>query len=229
LLKFYFPGDVFLSETDKATYWTNFQPSQYTFRQFKAEVLAILQAEFGEREVARKNKCLRVNGNSQRVNADVVPCFEHRRLKSLYEIDAKGIEFQADSGEHINSFPEQHYDNGVAKNENTNRMFKSEVRILKNVRNELIDRKMMADNEMPSFFLECLVYNVPNFHFSKTTYREATRAVIATVWNDMGDPSKADSYTEVSELLWLFKGNTNRTHKQARDFMQRAWDFIGYT
>jgi hypothetical protein len=224
----YFPDAAFLNETDKALYWKHFSPSQYSFSQFKADVFAALTVEFDYGEVVRQNKCITVKKNSQRVNADVVPCFEHRRLKNAYEVYAKGIEFITDSGEHIISFPEQHYGNGVAKNDNTSRLYKSEVRILKNVRNELIDQRQLADNEMPSFFLECLVYNVENHNFDSASYTGATRSVIATVWNDMGDHAKANEYTEVSELLWLFKGNPKRTPKQARDFMQLAWDFLGY-
>ena len=67
-----------------------------------------------------------------------------------------------------------------------------------------------------------------NTHFQKNTYAEATRAIIATVWNEMGELEKANNYAEVSDLKWLFRGNQNRTHQQARAFMQHAWNYIGY-
>jgi len=92
-----------------------------------------------------------------------------------------------------------------------------------------VDQETITLEKMPSFFLECLVWNVlPNAHFQKSTYADATRAAIATVWNEMREAEKANNYAEVSDLKWLFKGSPNRTHQQAKDFMQHAWDFIGY-
>lgn len=230
LHKSYYFSDVSgLLEFDKAAYWKNFIGSDYTFSQFKNDVHSLLKDTFGIDSVTRKDKCIMVNGNDYRVDADVVPCFVHKRFRSLDVVEAEGIELVTDPGVHIHSFPEQHYDNGVAKNSDTGMMYKSVTRILKNVRNELVDQSKISLDNMPSFFLECLAWNVlPNTHFKKDTYTAATRAIIATIWNEMGDPEKANNYAEVSNLKWLFKGSPDRTHQQARTFMQHAWDFIGY-
>lgn len=226
---YYFPDTTGMSEADKQRYWASFISSPYSFTQFKNDVHNILVNRFGATAIERKNKCIKVKGSSQRVNADVVPCFVHKRFKTPTVIEAKGIEFVTDSGVHISSFPEQHYDNGVSKNDNTGRMYKSVVRVLKNVRNELVDQRIITLEQMPSFFLECLVWNVlPNSHFQKSTYTAATRATVVTVWNEMGDPERANNYAEVNDLKWLFRGSPHRTYQQARSFMQHAWDFIGY-
>lgn len=226
---YYFPDVSGMSESDKTTYWANFVSSSYTFTQFKNDIQNVLINKFGATAVERKNKCIKVNGSSQRVNADVVPCFVHNRFKTPSIIEAEGIEFVTDAGIHVYSFPEQHYDNGVSKNDNTGRMYKPIVRILKNVRNELVDKNIITLDAAPSFFLECLVWNVlPNTHFQKDTYSAATRAIVATVWNEMGESEKANNYAEVSNLKWLFRGNPDRSYQQARTFMQHAWDFIGY-
>lgn len=226
---YYFSDVGGLSESDKAAYWTNFVGSDYTFSQFKNDVHTLLKDTFGASLVTRKNKCIRVDGNDYRVDADVVPCFVHKRFHSLHSVEAEGIELVTDAGVHIHSFPKQHHDNGVAKNDDTDKMYKSVARILKNVRNELVDKGTISLDNMPSFFLECLVWNVlPNTHFKKDTYTSATRAVIATVWNEMREVEKANNYAEVSDLKWLFRGSPNRTHQQAQNFMQHAWDFIGY-
>ncbi len=225
---FYFPEVGSLSEADKTRYWSGFKTSDYTFSNFKDDIQNVLNGKFGAASVERKNKCVKVKGNTQRVDADVVPCFVHRRFRSVTEIEAEGIELRTDGGDRIYSFPEQHYDNGVTKNNNTGKMYKPIVRILKNVRNELIDNNTIRLEAMPSFFLECLVWNVSDPLFRKSTYLDATRAVVATVWNEMGEPEKANSYAEVCDLRWLFRGSPQRTFQQARDFMQYAWDFMGY-
>ena len=226
---YYFPAVNGMSESDKQKFWADFIQSNYTFAQFKNDVQNLLENKFGVAMIQRKNKCIKVYGNSYRVNADVVSCFVHKRFKTPTIIEVEGIEFITDAGIHINSFPEQHYDNGVGKNDLTDRMYKSVVRIIKNTRNDMADSGIITLESMPSFFLECLVWNVlPNSHFQKDTYTAATRAVIATIFNEMGDSEKANNYAEVNDLRWLFRGSPQRTYQQARDFMQHAWDFIGY-
>lgn len=187
---YYFSDVGVLSESDKTAYWKNFIGSDYTFSQFKNDIHNLLINTLGT-AVTRKNKCIRVEGNNYRVNADVVPCFVHKRFRSLDSVETEGIELVSDVGVHIHSFPKQHYDNGVSKNDSTDKMYKSIVRILKNVRNELTDKGNVTLEKMPSFFLECLVWNVlPNTHFQKNTYADATRAIIATVWNEMREAKK---------------------------------------
>lgn len=225
---YYFPDLGNLTEQEKIIYHANHPNSTYTFAQFKTDIQIALEAEFNYGEVARKDKCLRVSKNDQRVNADVVPCFEYKRFISPYTFGATGIAFKADSGPLVNSFPEQHYNNGVAKNDRTGRMYKSVVRILKNVRNELVDRRTINDKAMTSFFIECLTWNVsPDNLFSASTYTTAARNILVTIWNEMADSARADGYMEVNNLKRLFRDN-NRTPQQARAFMEQAWSFLGY-
>jgi len=224
---YYFPDTNFLSEQDKAAYDAAFVPSGYTFANFKNDLCQILGSKFGL-DVLRKNKCIRVNGNSYRVNADVIPCFVHKRYRNPSAVSAEGIELKSDQGERIYSFPEQHYNNGISKNEDTKQMYKPIVRIMKHIRNELIDQEQLMNDLMPSFFLECLVWNVlPHAHFHKNSYKEALKTVASVIWNDMKDGSKSIEYAEVSDLMWLFKGQTKRTPQQAFEFIDKTWDFMG--
>lgn len=223
----YFANIDALSEFDKAQ-WNMMPRAPYTFGQFKSDVQFALDSEFDYRFVNRRDKCVQVLKNDQRVNADVVPCFVHRRLRTLTSIEAEGIEFISDTGQRIISFPDQHYANGVSKNDGTSKRYKSTVRILKNVRNDLLDRRTIADKEMPSFFLECLVWNVPNDNFDANSYKDIARNVIAKMWSDMGKAEVANNYAEISDLKWLFKGSPHRTYQQAKTFMEHAWSYIGF-
>ena len=56
-----------------------FSRSSYTYQQFKDAVEQAFITEFGSSRVTRGNKALDVHANIYRVDADVVPCFEHRR------------------------------------------------------------------------------------------------------------------------------------------------------
>jgi hypothetical protein len=76
-----------------------------------------------------------------------------------------------------------------------------------------------------SFFIECLVCNVPNSHFDNATYRDDARSVALQIWSDMRDPAKADLYAEVSDLKWLFRGQA-RTPAQAEAFALKVWSYL---
>ena len=65
----------------------------------------------------------------------------------------------------IVNFPQQHSDNCTTKHQNTNSWFKPTVRIYKNMRNYMVDRGMLQDGIAPSYFIEGMLYNVPNEHF----------------------------------------------------------------
>ncbi len=221
----YFPDISALTPADKELHKSVSSPATYTFPQFKAEVYNVLREEFGG--VERKNKCVRVGGSSTRVHADVVPAFPHTRYRSFGVSAAEGIGLITDDNQTIYSYPEQHYDNGIAKNESTSRRFKSVVRIFKNLRNDLKDKGLLRGGDMPSFFIECLIWNVPPDTFAgDRSYRDIALAVLDKVYDDMDNANVANDYAEVSDLKWLFRGNTPRTPARARDFMLQAWSHV---
>lgn len=99
------------------------------------------------------------------------------------------------------------------------------VRILKVINNRLIVERKISDSLVSSFFIECLVYNVPNECYIYGDYKRTLKNVIVKIYDDMSN--NAD-YTEVSKLLWLFSHSWPRTRKNASDFMQHCWDYLGY-
>lgn len=220
----YYPDLQRLSESDKAIYNAQRISAGYNFNQLKADTQAALTAAFTA-DVERKNKCIQINGNSYRITADVIPCFVLKRFRTLQTVEAEGIKFYSDDNSEIISFPDQHYSNGTTKTNQTYRLYKRMVRILKVINYRLIDEGKISDKLVSSFFVECLVYNVSNENFISGNYTQTLRNIIVKIYEDM--KNNAD-YTEVNELLWLFSNKTPRTRKNAMDFMQYCWDYLGY-
>src|SRR5579871_5163105 len=52
----------------------------YSYNDFKNDVAAALVSYFGQAGVTRGKKAFDVHANTYRIDADVVPCFEHRRF-----------------------------------------------------------------------------------------------------------------------------------------------------
>lgn len=223
---YYFPETSFLNETDKQLHKTTFVGSDYTFLQFKSDIHTTLQAKFGTGDAIRKNKCIRINGNSYRLNADVVPAFIHRRYKSYGIVSVEGIEFRAENQDRHYSFPEQHYEKGKEKNDRTAGEYKAVVRIFKNIRNELKDKGLLRVTDMSSFFIESLIWNVPDSHFQNSTHRENTISVAEKIYWDMQKPVIAKDYAEVSDLKYLLRDPLGRTPQQAQDFTLQLWQHI---
>lgn len=223
----YFSGTSGMSEADKRLHDSKRIPPSYSYEQFKKEVSEVLQEKFGIIDVQRKNKCIRVVGNTHRVNADIVPAFKYRRYRSFGIVEAEGIGFIPDNEFVVtNSFPEQHYKEGVNKNDSTGRAYKSVVRIFKNVRNDLKDKGLLRHGDMPSFFIECLVWNVHESYFTGKTYWDDALAVADKIYEDMKNEDIANKYAEVCDLRWLFKGSLKHTHERAKDFALQIWSHI---
>jgi len=220
----YFPDLSMLTEQEKSQYKLSIVTHHYEFSQFKNDVEALMRTNFGA--VERKNKCIFIHGNNYRVNADVVPCFVCKRFSSPYRVETEGVKLISDNGEDIISFPKQHYYNGVHKNKSTNRSFKSAVRVLKNVRNILIDDRIIDIKIMPSFFLECLVWNVLDTHFNEHSIKDTIIKIIEVLWSDMGNIEATNNYAEISDLMYLFRRQPTRTPENAKIFLKSAYNLI---
>jgi predicted nucleotidyltransferase len=227
----YFFHDISrLSTEDQQRYNTARTPADYQFSQFKVDIQNLMIREFGSANVQRKNKCIYILQDQYRVNADVVPCYTYKRFYTYKDVEAEGIALLSDQGILINSFPKQHYNNGAQKNIRTNGNFKSIVRALKVVRNQLVDSSTITEETMRSFLLECLVWNVADSLFLRSTLHEVGREVITKIWSDMQNAPVYSNYAEVSNLQWLLRGtDSNQKVRNAIDFMTKAWKYIGYS
>ena len=140
------------------------------FSDFKAAVQSALSRAFGSGTVARHNKCITVAKGATPLPADVVPCWTHRWYYSQTSYEP-GTAFFADDRPHrcIENYPQQHYDKGVAKNNRTSRRYKRTVRILKRLENDMVDKGLI--DEVPSYLIECLVYNCPDGEPDRDSWR----------------------------------------------------------
>jgi hypothetical protein len=203
--------------------------STYTYQTFKNEIEEALVERFGRASVVRGNKAFDVKENSYRVEADVAAFFEHRRYTSKTEYHS-GVEMIPDNYKPImvRNWPEQHYNNGVYKNDNTYRRFKRIVRVLKTLSNEMASEGITVAKQTPSFLTECLVWNAPTSSFSFETYNSMFRSVLAHLFNYTLTAEKCSEWGEVSELKYLFRGSQPWTYQQAHNFISTAWDYVGY-
>lgn len=202
-------------------------PATYQYEQFKNDVGEALIAYFGKSSILRGNKAYDIHENSYRVDADIAPFFEHRRY-SADKSHLSGVELQPDNGGRVINWPEQHYQNAVGKNTETNRRFKALVRILKSLYNEMLDKNIPAAKPIIGFLIECLVWNVPNDNIGYATYKSDVRNCLAFLFNNTMRDEQCHEWGEVSELKYLFRDSQRWTRQQAHSFISAAWDYIGF-
>ena len=159
----------------------------YTYAEFKNDVEKALTSYFGSAAVVRGNKAFDIHENTYRVDADVVACFEHRRYQrrsggGYYYLS--GTELGPDKGGAVINWPNQNYENGVAKNNSTRRRFKSMVRILKRLRNTMEEEGISEARPIPGYLIECLVWNVLNECFGYSTLTEDARSCLVHLFNN---------------------------------------------
>lgn len=217
------------SGTTDATFGN--RPGTMPFVEFKGMVHQALSNHFGTAAVTRGNKALKLRANSYRIEADVVPTFEHRR----YEVGSdrthsylSGVGFRTDAGELIENWPQQNYDNGVHRNNRTGRKYKRVIRILKHLRAKMGESGTNSATPVPSFLIEGLVWNSDLRAFEKSSYTEVLRYVIADTWNNTRNDESCAEWGEVNELKYLFRNSQPWTRYDANSFLQEAWNYLGY-
>lgn len=161
-----------LSEHENVLFKEAHSDATYLWEHFRDDVFQALKAYYGTFTVYEGNKSLKIAGKSGRLSADVVICLLYRKYQYFRSISDQGfipgIIFRTSYNDGwIINFPKPHYDNGVRKNKlYTNGWYKPIVRIFKNARTFLVNNHIIAEDIAPSYFLECLLYNVPNGYFS---------------------------------------------------------------
>ena len=158
-----------LSSEERAAFRRAFPDNAtYTLNKFKADVVAALQAAFPQ-AVSLGSKAIKVAKGGSRRSTDVVAAAQYRRYygfrSAREESFVQGIFFLMSNGKEIVNYPRQHSANCTAKHQATSYRFKPTVRILKNIRRAMENDGLIDKAVAPSYFLEGLLYNVPNEKF----------------------------------------------------------------
>ena len=222
-----FKGDTSsLSESEKTLYEQAYHDSTYSWQDFRTDTLQALREYYDIQAVTEGNKSLKIASGSNRLPADVVVCLKYLKFKQFLTLNdqkyVEGIAFYAiRDNRWIFNFPNQHFDNGAEKNSQlrTNGLFRKTVRMFKNARSRLVDDGAVDKNLAPSYFLECLVYNVPDKQFVSSCQSTFCNVVN---WLSTADLS---SFVCQNEQLLLF-GNTQEqwSISNAKTLLQKLAD-----
>ncbi len=155
----------------------------YPWHDFRTDVLETLRNYYGNASVRDGNKAINLVAAPGRLSADIIPAVQHRLYRpparsilSSFVIPApigepyfvEGISFWDKLNRQVINYPKRHIENGQNKNSDarTGGQYKPAVRMFKNARNKAMTDRLIADTAAASYFVECLLYNVPDNLFT---------------------------------------------------------------
>ena len=171
------------------------------------------------------NNAIEVEASTLPLDADVVPVQEYRYYNqySGYDNDydyIEGIIFWPQDGGSIRNYPEQHMSKATSKHQNTSNRYKPTVRMFKNARNRMDENGIFDKGDAPSYYIECLLWNVPNHVIDTNKLRTRYTEVVDYLSDD-----DFEDYRQQHDLLDLFGfGKTKWSTSDANSFVDGLAD-----
>lgn len=218
----YFSDLTNLSPEDKTAFDAAFIPASYSYDEYKKDVFNALRSKFGS-DVVSGDKAILVEANGNRRKSDVIAAMQFRRYFSFknnnnqrYE---EGICFFNSNGERIVNYPKQHSANLTIKHKSTSQWLKPMVRILKNLRTKLINDGVIKNGLAPSYYIEGLMYNVPDGKFGKS-YADSFINAMTWIQKEADKPNLVCA----NEQYYLLRDNEHTCWKKedAEKFLNAA-------
>lgn len=211
-----------LSEEERAAHKQAFSDAAYTHVDFKRDVLSVLTDQYGS-AVKNGDKAITIDANASRRKSDVIVATQFRRyVKFRSSSDSEyteGICFFNAAGERIVNYPKQHSANLTFKHQTSSGWLKPMVRVLKNMRNRMFDQGLIKAGLAPSYYLEGLLYNVPNAMLM-SSYQDC----VVNTLNWYREQAKKADLVCASEQYYLLRDGFHTCWPQSNcdDFVEAA-------
>lgn len=185
------------------------------WQSFRRHALTAMRSRFGD-DVTTGRKALRIANNEIQADADLVVTLSYKEGIGFYLPDEKRW---------VVSYPQQHHQRGLNKEQATNNRFKRAIRMFKAARNRAVDDGVIGRRVAPSYFIECLLFNVPDELFAG---RLAPTYIGILDWLETAN---FENFQCQNGLVPLFENRKEHwTLAKSRAFvtsMQRYWEMQG--
>ena len=177
----------------------------YPYADFKEHVVQALRNKFGN-SVKPGAKAIKIEAGGSRRNADVIVAFEYQRYyrfkSQLDESHVTGMCFFDSTGDLIANHPNQHCKDLTTKHQATGNNLKPLIRIFKNMRSKMVEDGLIVKGSAPSYYVEGLLYNVPNDQFSGD-FQDITQNILQ--W--LGETTDRTEFVCANEQYYLLRDN----------------------
>lgn len=213
-----------LSASQKSKYKDSVSKASYDWEQFHEDVVETFEDYYSSWSVSVEDRALVLDSSSLPLTADIVVSQQYRSYNSFrntlnQSYDEGMVFWDVSTDEKLISYPKIHYSNGAEKNESTNRRFRETVRIFKNARSYLVSKDAISEGLAPSYFIECLLYNVFS---SKYDYNLKDRYCSIVDWLVEANISSFECQNGIQDLFG--SQSIQWSKSDARKFIQMLVD-----
>ena len=185
----------------------------------KKILLESLMAQTGNDGIYNNSKSIYIPAyKSNKIPCEILPCYTLNNTPGNESV----IIYDAYINKYVAAFPKLHCKNLATKNEETEGNFIQVVRIFRNIRDILIKNEVIKDSFAPSYFLECLLYNIPN-----ELYKGGLSSMILKILNYLINCNLND-FICAHEQFKMFGNNSDAwTTYKARSFinlLSNVWE-----
>lgn len=202
----------------------------WTPTKWRDAVKAALVTHFGATAIDSSGKiAIEVSAVAgSRPSADVVPSFKYQRYNDAAgtDLDVGSCVFPSDGGAKVVNWPQQQLNHGRALNSSTGGRYKNYVRALKNAENALAANGTLP--ELPSYFMECLVFNVPEATLKSGNLDDGFKATLVSIWDQLNAESSKTAMVEPNWQKYLFTAGKKWTIEDGQKLIQETWAYLGY-
>ena len=131
---------------------TSHQAAHRYWRSFRRRALRVMSDSYGD-AVTSGRKTIKLAKGELHADADLVVTLSYQSGIGFYLPDERRW---------VVSYPQQHHNRGSKKEKATGGRFKRTIRMFKAARNQLAEKGSLTKDDAPSYFIECLLYNVPD-------------------------------------------------------------------
>ena len=170
---------------------------------------------FGSKQFTNGKKVFKIRETSYKHEAEVMTAFIAKDDKNNDECNGVYLFFK-DNTRAI-TYPEQDKLNSDLKDRDTYGYYKNMVRVFKGIKNDL-------NLEIPSFLIECMIYNIPNnlIMIGNDDYLEKAKKIIEE-W--IKSPTNFE-YVETNGIKKLFAEHQKWELKDASDFISKMQEVL---
>lgn len=207
-----------------------FVRADMTFEQYKTKIFNELYQEASKfnsvSDIKYKAKSIKISLQNPSIDVDVVPCFLYKNYWTFSEYDPlnknhykHGIALDdTDTGKPLINYPKIHKENGEEKSARTNKNYKATIRYIKKIKSLLVDKGIIDEKLAPSYFIENLLFNVPDNLFDRVSYLKTFDNIL----NYLSDTSRYDAFLCQHKQWRLFGSlSTQWNEEDARSFVKK--------
>jgi hypothetical protein len=199
----------------------------WTPASWRAEVVKSLEAKFPGEVDSSGNIAINIKAKvGSRPSIDVVPSYQYRWYydENLARYKTGSTVWTKAMGRVVN-WPHQQYDNGVAKNNASGGRYKYFARALKNAENTLTANGIIK--ALPSYFMECLIYNVDNQSLQTGDLEQGFKVTLQFLYDRLNS-EPGSRMLEPNDIKYLFHSSQKWTIAEAKQLVEEAWKYLGY-